>query len=430
MSADFDFLARHGKQHVILGSGERLDLGEPFEWERTVPRNEGVCLVAGKAQRGGLRSVARLPRGRACLSPNYRWLGIQEEANPTLLQTFDMENEARPGFRFEAPEDSPVFALHPSGEMLACRDGDCVKLLLPDGRELNSMAHPWPGKDGLDAPFLFSPCGGYLWLAYNGRRKEGTLLLLRCPNLEVLEVVDSSASRIDFNSREGDLIELTATSNPAANQVALRQLDSGWDNEWRLHFFSVRGDKMHLHKKHVGTTHLENAPETLADPIFDARGKRFLVLDSDGVLNEFSFPNCKELSYTNVPTLEERSPGSFHIGHYAYSGDHVLVTTLQGSDQGELWVLRANKLGLQSRLTLGNCTAVLANGRVLRAGPGKSEQELLRFEVESRSIRVAAELDSENNRIRAVHAKEGSEWRDVTSEVGWVETNFRLDPKD
>ncbi len=424
MSADFDFLTRHGKQHVILGSGERLDLGEPFFWERTVPRDEGICLVAGKALRGGLRSVARLPRGRACLSPNHRWLGIQEESNPTLLQTFDLHNEARPGFRFEAPEDSPVIALHPSGEMLACRDGDSVKLLLPDGRELNSMAHPRPGKAGRDAPFLFSPCGGYLWLAYNSRRKEGTLLLLRCPNLEV---IDSNMEGIDFYSREGTLLELTATSNPAANQVALRRLLWG---EWTLHFFSVRRDKMHLHKKHIGTHDLENAPATLADPIFDARGKRFLVLDSDGVLNEFSFPSCKELSYTNVPTLEERSPGSFHIGHYAYSGDHVLATTLQGSDQGELWVLRAGKLGVQSRLPLGNCTAILANGMVLRAGPGKSEQELLRFEVESRSIRVVAELDSENNRIRAVHAKEGLEWRDVTSEVGWVETNFRLVPKD
>jgi len=418
MSDDFDYLARNGKQHVIHYSRQYLEMVD-----EALPRDGGVYLVAGKALRGGLRSVARLPRGRAYLSPNYRWLGIQEESNQTLLQTFDMQNEARPGFRFEAPADSQAIAVHPSGEMVLCREGDSLKLLLPDGQQLCSRTFPkgmlrFGMMHERGETFLFSPCGGYLRLASNSLQDEGTLLLLRCPSLEV----------IDSCLHPGTSLELTGTASPATNHVALSRVVFGVG--MTLDFYSVRRDKMHLHKHHVGAGSEEISGETVADPIFDARGKRFLVLDSDGGLNEFSFPGCAAISGTLAHWVDDGLPACTDIMHYAYSGDHVLVGVFEGIDQVELWVLRANDLGNCSRLPLGICTAVLANGMVLRAGPGKSDQELLRFEVESRSFPVVAELDSEQNRIRAVHARERSEWRDVTSEVGCVELNFQLEPKD
>src|SRR4051812_39251326 len=94
---DLDFVASHGRRAVILGSGQRV---EPAS---ELPRDAGLHLVAGRARRGGLRHVADLPRGRVCLSPNYRWLGVIDETDGRTLRLYDTAQSARPGFCFELP---------------------------------------------------------------------------------------------------------------------------------------------------------------------------------------------------------------------------------------------------------------------------------------------------------------------------------------
>src|SRR5262249_22108090 len=139
------------------------------------------------ARRGGLRTVAALPAGRAFLSPDYRWLGVLDARDQTTLRLYDTTQEVRPGFSFQVPAGARQLALHPSSETVARRSGDDHQLLPPAGQGLASQPYHRQKKGWSDEEFLFSPRGENLWFAYTDPEGAGPLLLLRCPTLEVLD---------------------------------------------------------------------------------------------------------------------------------------------------------------------------------------------------------------------------------------------------
>jgi hypothetical protein len=407
---DLELLAAQGDRVVILGSGQRA---EPAG---ALPRDAGVHLVAGKARRGGLRHVAALPGGPTFLSPDYRWLGVLDENDETILRLYDTTQEARPGFCFENPTGSHDLALHPCGEMVACRAGNELQLLLPDGQVLRSATFPrrkagWP-----EEAFLFSPCGNYLWFAYTDPKGVGTLFPLHCPSLEVLDSCPPTHDPANLYDSEGTWLELIATASPGTGHIALRR-EVG-DDFLTLHFYTPRDDRIHLHAYHVYATEDDIPGERAGGAYFSPKGDRFLMHDSDDHLHEFSFPGCRKRATTVGFYLCHPDRDFRNFETFAYSGNFVLADL-----EGELVVLRSGDLKF-SPLSLGKVHEVLANGMLLLGR--QRDQQLQAFHLEPGVLAVVAELDSGTNRVRAVHHRRRGTWSEITAEVGWVELNFEL----
>src|SRR5262249_46056555 len=130
------------------------------------------------------------------------------------------------------------------------------------------------------------------------------------------------------------------------------------------------------------------------------------------------FPGCDKLAVTNASSLCHDEADYRDLETFAYHGDRVLASL-----EAELMVLRSGDLAA-SLLSMGTVQEVLPNGMLLTTAEG--DQELRGFHLEPRWIPVVAELDSEANRVKAVHHRQGGAWADVTAEVGWVELRFRL----
>jgi hypothetical protein len=403
--ADLEFVQANGTRAVQLGSGERI---EPIG---SLPLDAGIHLVAGIARCGGLRSITTLPEGATFLSPNGRWLGILDPADWTSLALYDTTTGKR-GFCFEV---RGVQDVHPSGEMVVCRDDAGLHLLLPDGQELASASYPvpvGPGTRFTDGSYmealLFSPCGEYLWFAYTPPDEMAILLLLRCPTLEVL---DSCAPPFDprgYYDHRNAWGEVSADPSPGSGHVALMR--QGGSTFLTLDFFSVRGDRI-LH----APEHIHASDEKIEDPCeinFAPDGTRFLA--GDLFFTEYSFPGCEVLAQTVGNDIARND----FIEAFAYSGEHVLVDV-----EGEVRVLRSGDLKASVK-SLGKVQEVLANGMVLTQGEGG--RQLQAFGLETESLPVVAELDSERNQVVAVYHLHGGVWSNVLAEVGWVELNFEL----
>jgi hypothetical protein len=408
MHDDLEYVRANPDHAVRLGSGERIAPGGPL------PLDSGMYLVAGKARRGGLRPIASLPAGRTFLSSDRRWLGILDAADPTALSLHNTTRSGQRGFCFEVPQGHRGLALHPSGEMVACRHGDELQVLLPDCRLLLAASYPVPTDGWYDEAFLFSPCGDYLWFAHTPRTRVATLLLLRFPTLEVLDRCPPAHDPGNPYDGEKTWCEVTATASPATNHLALsRQIG---DDFLTLDFYSVRRNRIHRHRAHVWATGGDIAGERAGGAYFAADGKRFLVHDSDDWLNEFSFPTCEALA---------RTAGSFvvhdhdaEIGTFGYSGKHVLIEV-----QGQLRVLRSGDL-VPSLRSLGPVREVLESGLVLTEGEGGLQ--LQTFHLEPGTLSVVADLDSARNEAIKIHHRRAGDWNDVTVEICWVELNLGL----
>ena len=94
--------------------------------------------------------------------------------------------------------------------------------------------------------------------------------------------------------------------------------------------------------------------------------------------------------------------------------------------QGPVSELRSGDLQA-SLLPLGTgANEVLPGGLVLSRNA--STVELQELHLEPRSISIVTELDSTTQRILRVYHRRRGAWRDITTEVGWVELNFQLEP--
>jgi hypothetical protein len=298
--------------------------------------------------------------------------------------------------------------------MVACRHGDELQILLPDGRLLLAASYPVPTDGWYDEAFLFSPCGEYLWFAWTPPTRVSTLLLMRCPTLEVLDRCPPAFDRTNPYDAENAWFEVTATASPATNHVALsRQIG---DDFLTLDFYSARRNRIHHHPHHVYATDNDIHGERAGGACFAADGKRFLVHDSDDWLNEFTFPGCKFLARTTGSVVCREDAD---IGTFGYSGNRVLVEV-----HCELAVLRSGDLQASVR-SLGPVREVLESGLVLKEREGGLD--LHEFHLESRSLSVVAALDSTSNATTAVYHRSGGAWTDISAEVGWVQLNFELE---
>jgi hypothetical protein len=152
--------------------------------------------------------------------------------------------------------------------------------------------------------------------------------------------------------------------------------------------------------------------------MFPADGKRFLLLDSDGFLHEFSFPACAPLATVVESRLREEPWGEGDIESLAYSGAYFLVNL-----GGDLLVLRSGDLA-HSPLPVGRGFEVLENGMLLRRQAGHGD--IHEFHVEGSPFPVVAALDAKSSRATGVFRKTRSRWQDLTAQVGWLQTNFTV----
>ncbi len=394
---DLDFLLENGDKYAILGSGERVEPGG-----RGLPEGMGTHLVLGTARKGGVHVIGHVPGGAIRFDPTRRWLGVDVTGDG--LHLFDTANGLRPGFRFEA-----TGAIHPQGDLVACRHGDEIRLHAPDGHVLHSARFPakgWPGEW-----LTFSACGEFLWFACTPPGRPAVLLLLRCPSLELADECPPSPE-----PGRGYWAELVGSVNPATGHLALRR--QAGDDFIDLYFYKAEGGRIVRLDKHFTGTDEAGIPGECVQcaPVFTADGKRFLLLDSDGFMHSYDFPSCGKSGELCETELREEMWGDVPMYEPGTAGEHVLVNL-----DRELFVLRPDDLR-HSPLPLSDRFQVLENG-LLVAWDGEP-REVAEFRLTGRPSPVVAALDSKSARAVSVYCKARSRWRDITAEVGWLETRF------
>jgi hypothetical protein len=414
---DLEFVRTNATTAVRLGSGQRITPSG------RLPLDAGIHLVAGKARRGGVRSIATVPEGEHFLSADGRWLGILDPVNRTDLALYDTTRGQR-GFCFEVPWPvREALAVHPTGEMVASRHDGQLQVLLPDGQVLLSAEYPvCPTRRFAGGSYQelirFSPCGQYLWFAYTPPDEMAVLLLLRWPTLEVLDSCAPPFEVGGYYERENTWWEVSASVSPATGHLAvMRQAGSTF---LTLDFYKVRGDRIVHLPEHIYRDDLKI--EDPSETGFAPDGARFVAQDL--VFTEFSFPDCSVLAQTVGSDLIR---GDGIIEAFGYSGNHILVAVegdlRLGAVEYDLRVLRSGDLKASVK-SLGPVQKVLANGHVLT--PGEGGRQLQAFALEGEPLDVVAELDSERNDAVGVYHRKSNTWTDITAEVGWVELNFEL----
>jgi hypothetical protein len=409
-----DFLLEHGERYAILGSGERIEPGDSG-----LPSNAGTHLVAGKARKG-VFSFHELPPGVPRLDPVRRWLGIQGYEEPTL-DLFDPKKALSPAFRFQLPGLQGRVAIHPQGDLIATREGDDLILYGPDGHRLRSASFPRSNEWWAAESFEFSTCGEFLWLASTPPDGKAVLHLLRSPSLEVSDSCDPSWNPDSPYDQPGSWREISTSTNPATGHLAIRR--QAGDDFLTLHFYDIKESKIRLLGSHV-TAIKDNIPgERVWTPVFAPDGKRFLLLDSDGFLHEFSFPDCRRLATAQQTDLR-KDPEDYdaRIDSYGYAGPLVLIKL-----RDEVLALRSGDLRLSPWYVDANvkdyCT-VLPNG--LLCTRYIDATDLNEFRLRGRPFPIVAAIDSKTTRATAVYRKARSRWQEIDDEVGWLEMIFAV----
>jgi hypothetical protein len=408
-----DFLLENGDRYVILGTGERI---RP---EGKLSRDAGVCFVAGTARKGGIRIIGRdLPPGRPVLDPSHRWLGIVDYKKPTL-QTFDLTRSLSPAFRFQSPGLKGHVAIHPEGDLVATRERDHIRLHGPDGQLIRSARFPRSGERWASESFEFSACGGFLWLALTPPDGKAVLLLLRCPSLEVCDSRPPAwESENPYEQQPDSWTELTTATNPVTGHLAIRR--QAGDDFINLHFYVAKKGKIHLSEEHDPTLMGVIPGETVWTPVFSPDGKRFLLLDSDGYLHEFSFPACRHLAVVQQGDLrQDRDDYETRITSYGYSDRFALACL--GDD---LLLLRPGDLAWSPHALPGSIE-ILPNGLLLDRY--SNVNDVWQAHHSGHPFPVITALDARTNRVTAIFRKTRSQWKETGEfEVGWVETNFAV----
>ena len=330
-----------------------------------------------------------------------------------------MSHSLSPAFRFESLGLKDRVAIHPQGDLVASREGDDICLHGPDGHLIRSAPFPRSIEWWADESFEFSACGEFLWLVLTPPDGKAVLLLLRCPSLEICD--SCLPSRDDGNAAdEGDSWREIATAvNPATGHLAIRR--QAGDNFLSLHFYDIRAGKIRLQDPHLDSTEDHNGDipgERVWPPVFAADGKRFLLLDSDGFLHEFSYPDCRHLAVAQQYDLrEEQEDYETRITSYGYAGPLALISL--GS---EVLALRSGDLR-PSPFSVEINSEVLPNGLLI--GSYSDVTDITEFHLTGHPFPVVAALDSKTTRVTTIYRKVRSRWQEI-EDVGWLETNFSV----
>jgi hypothetical protein len=405
MSADFDFLARHGATHVVLGSGDRARLPGPL------PRDAGVHRVAGTARLGGFRTLRTLPAGPALLSPDGRWLGVHcGEA----WRLYDLSNGCADGYSFLPFWPRDEVSLHPSGEMVARRTPDQVELWLPDERLLASTPFPprnprrW-GREGL----TFSACGDFLWFAAAPADGDHSLTLLRVPSLEVLDRIPPPApEQADGPARWREFL---LHVKPDSDHLTVSQ--SAGDSFRCVTFHTVRRGKIVTRRRFVGPDDRGFEGEPLNQLAFAPDGVRFCGFDLYDLIFEWRWSDCSVQRAAGVSWFPYG--GDSDVAAVAYWKDLLFVALANGG----FHVLESGSLRQKRTVRPLGTSELLPNGMLLRRDRAQT-MDVAAFERRREDVKAVMELDSESGRVLRVLRKQGSAWVEITGETAWVEPNF------
>ncbi len=408
-----NYLLENGDRYAILGSGERVEPGEGG-----LPADTGTYLVAGTARKG-VRQFKELPPGWPKLDPCRRWFGIKGYEEPTL-HLFDVSHSLSPAFRFELSGLKGRVAIHPQGDLVASREGDDICLHGPDGHLLRSAPFPRSTEWWADESFEFSTCGEFLWLVLTPPDGKAVLLLLRCPSLEICDSCLPSRDDGNADDEGTSWFEVATAVNPATGHLAIRRQVG--DDFLSLHFYDIRTAKIRLQGSHLNATRDHNRVipgERVWPPVFSVDGKRFLLLDSDGFLHEFSFPDCRHLAVAREYELrKEREDYETCITSCGYAGPLVLISLGR-----EVLALRSGDLR-PSPFCLDINTEVLPNGFLMVSYSNATD--MTAFHLTGRPFPVVAALDSKTSRVTTIYRKVRSRWQEIDDDVGWLETNFSV----
>jgi hypothetical protein len=426
---DCDFLMLQGATHVVLGAGQRVPQSG------FLPRDAGIHLVAGRARRGGFRTIATVPAGEGVVSPDGRWLGVG--CGETWV-VHDLHNGCAPGFRFERALDPrwektlsrhrKVFsekvdeiALHPSGEMMARKTAERLELWLPDGKLLKSVALPPRHKHFCGYRSLtFSASGEHLWLASAPAEGDHELQLLGVPGLDVLDRIAQPRDSRSEDEAGQPWPEFSMSVSPATDHLAIRRW--GGDTFFSLTFHSVRGRKIVTNRHHVGRFDDEFNGDPIGEPAHAPSGKRFCAWDSYCCIYEWRWPSCVVENQTHVSALQTSVVPDFYPETMAYWNDLIFVT----SEDGEVQVLQSGTL--EDRQTVRPFTRgeLLPNGMLVNWRED-GQMDVMEFHLHPGRIAVVLEMDSERGCCRRVLHRQQRQWQDVTGEITWIEPNFDFD---
>jgi hypothetical protein len=156
---------------------------------------------------------------------------------------------------------------------------------------------------------------------------------------------------------------------------------------------------------------------------FAPDGKRFLLLDRDGFLHEFSFPDCRLLVTARETDLRKvREDYGIDIDSYGYA-----ARSSSSSSVTKSWPCVRATSGLPPQDVDANvrdtCT-VLPNG--LLSTRYRDGTDVTEFRLGGRPFPVVAAIDSETTRAVAVYRKARSRWQQADDEVGWLDLNFSV----
>ena len=426
---DYDFVAEHGKTHVVLASGQRTQLSG------SLPVGEGIHLVAGQATLGGFETYATFLATTTRqeyqfdiwrdldLSPNCRWLGIPTD---DVTLTFLKLETGQAGFSFIVEGTASARAIHPDGDWLAYRTPDTVKIVLPDGKLW--AERPFPQRDagyfsgGIKIAdraetLNFSGCGKYLWFTHFGPEGD-SLFLLEVPSLAILDRIDAPFNPDNaYHDGEGaGWGEVYACVNSKRNTLCLhRQAGS---TLLSVTFHSVKRKKLVTHSQQLDI-HDGAIDGSLNQIIFSPDGRRFAGVGGWGPVFTGSTQDYT-IDESTVPELFglglEQDRGLVECLGY---GPGLIFALTEGR---ELHILDATSLEWQGVLKPEGPVKLLPNGILLQ--PREQTTDLKQFRLASETVPVVFELDAAWGNIHRIVQKQQGKWVDITVSVAITEPNF------
>jgi hypothetical protein len=398
---DFDWLAANGKQGVLL-NGERR---APFNG--SLPADGSTHLVAATAQLGGFESLGLVPAtGSRHLSSDHRWLGLWDAGRLVL---FDLKNGLRQGFTFFPNGPSWSSTLHPSGEVVAQRTRDEIRLFQPAGHVLRVAAYPRKkSPEWVIDEVIFSACGRYLWFAAALEGEDDALYLLSVPSLEVLDRIPAphDPSNCYDEDEPAEWAELSVDVCPQHDYLIANRIAG--DSHLSVSFHRARRRKIETHPHF-----LEEGEDPLDCSLsFSPDGSSIVGHDGLDIVYRWNWPDCKRQARWSAWPED-----AGHVDQVALQADVVLVNLGGGIRLLDVETLAAKRSPLP-----GPRGSLLPNGLLLTERGDKTDVQ--RFGLRKDRVPVVVEMDGRVRCVRRVFRKRADAWHDITPEVAWVEPNF------
>lgn len=411
---DYDFVAEHGETHLILANRERVEHQGQFPTDE-----EDAVLISAQAKLGTFETVGEVPFGKAHLSPNHRWLGIEEDDGRLAL--FDLRNNGEAGYVFFPKAGSRCWSIHPDGEMVAIWHNDHLDILLPDEKTLISKPYASRDQFQLYPQHTFSACGRYLWIAETPESGNHSLTLLDVPSLKVVDRIDAPTDPHE-DEAEPRWIEGGLFVWPKKNLLAVTR--NAGSSFLSLSFHDVHRRKIRTHSEIVSPSDFDSEP--MYNVIFHPSRDRFMTWGSDIFLHEFTWPECysRGLLTTDAFGLCEDFDLELNAQEFAYCGDQIFVSAKPWNDTGDEnvahHVFDSGTLDWRGRLPSW-VDGFLPNGMVTHSD-GKTLQ-VMKLKVKGKPIPVVAVVHGGCGSFLHVLRKKQGEWMKIT-DVCWMSTPF------